>query len=99
MPKYQFIERVESPYKQIIYNNYYQLCYFPEKGKYNIRKYTFDNNFNITDIKYYLLTDLQKRQFVNSHNIKQYRVYPTYNLDNVAHPVQSDLAVCLSELI
>ena len=75
--------------KPALINYYYQVCNFPYKEKYAMRRYAIDPEYNILEIKQYLLTKKQLKKFYRTHLEHKYKRYNTYTLKNIFPPTIS----------
>ena len=100
--KYKFIPQQEELVFQedaCIYN-FYQVTMFPDpdNGKYHIRKYVFDQDGNYLSITKILLSKRNYKKFFKVKKTNVYKLFPTFNLDNISDPQDSDLLLAKSNI-
>lgn len=100
-PRYKFVSEFNETVKpkEIVY--YYQLASFkdPKTNKYNIRRFTINENDEFIDVKETSLNSKEFRKFIKTQKPNKYKVFSVYTLDIIQYPTLSDISLCKSEIL
>ena len=86
--------------KELI-GTFYQFCQYknPFTGKYSTRKIIFNEKYEIIKI-FEKENSLKKiNEYVKTHKLNKFKIYPTNSVDNIELPNGNDMMECFSELI
>jgi hypothetical protein len=80
---------------------FYQICYFsnPNTGKYHIRKFVINSDYIIKKVKNYKITKSIYNKLLHKKRDHEYKMYSTYDLDNVKWINPSDILISKSEIL
>ncbi len=89
-------QSTESQPRKRTFSFFYQIATFPEKGKYHLRKYVFDDQFTFVNIEDYRLNDKDCKKFYSQNPTQKYKQYGVIDLNIVNKPSLYDLQTSLS---
>lgn len=92
----KYIFNAEEPAPKKTFSFFYQIATFPERQKYHLRKFIFDEKYNFVKIDDYKLTYQDYKKFYDMYPVHRYKQYAVSNLDIVSPPSTFDLQTSLS---
>jgi len=83
------------------YTFFYQICTFPDMNtnKYHLRKFIINDDDKFTSIKNYRLSKLQHDKFFKTKKKHEYKIYHTYDLEDVNYPTLADISMSRSNIL
>lgn len=80
---------------------FYQLSTFqnPHKKKFHLKKFIIDHNNNFIGLKEYYITLNQRNKFLNANQKNKYKMYSTYDLNNINYPTMGDILHAKSDIL
>lgn len=78
---------------------YYQICYFPQKNKHQVRKFLIDKNYDYKSVKDHYVSKEKLQQFMKNKKCNEYKIFAVYNLDNINYPTMAEIITCQSNMI
>jgi len=80
--------------------SYYQICAFKNiDGKYNVRRYQYYEPTNIVSVTIFSINSLTLNKLNKELSRKLYKIYNTYDFDEVVEPSDSELYKAQSDFI
>jgi hypothetical protein len=110
-PTYKFVGQTSSSNKfhdqnpvvedNSSYTKYYQICVHknPVTGKYHIRRCILNSRNEIVDAKEYQINKKQYDNILNKHASHEYKLYSTFNLNNIELPSAHDVLLSKSDIL
>ena len=82
-------------------SKFYQICSYknPSTNKFDVRVIIFNELAETVDIKYYRLSTRECKSITKNHNVNEYRLYQTYDIELVGLPETDDLLRVNSTLL
>lgn len=78
---------------------FYQICYFKNQNKYQVRRILFDGDDKILKTEIKNLSDKQMDKFKKTHSSFMYHIYSTHNINLIDLPNSGDLVKARSILL
>jgi hypothetical protein len=96
-----------SSYDDMVYKpdaitfNYYQICFYPDPktGLISVRKLTFDQYFQVIDVKEKAHNQKKVKKFIMTIPKSKYCVYPTFNINMISYPQPDQIMSANSSLL
>jgi hypothetical protein len=92
----RYVFNPEEPAPKKTFSFFYQIATFPERQKYHLRKYIFDDKYNFVKIDEYRLSAQDCKKFYDMYPLHQYKQYGVSDLNIVSPPSTFDLQTSLS---
>ena len=92
----KYVFNQEEPAQKRKFSFFYQIATFPERQKYHLRKYIFDDKLNFVKVDEYRLGAHDYKKFYEMYPVHQYKQYGVSNLNLVDPPSTFDLQTSLS---
>jgi hypothetical protein len=101
---YKFIPNTGNQYSNDDYDpgyiDFFQVSLFMnKKKKYHLKRFTLDSNNRFRSIKEYYLSTEQMDKFYKLKNQNSYKVFSTYNLNDISYPTSGDICLARSPIL